>query len=98
MGIGRRPAYAKKRVDATAKELTAYARSLGLGVEPLGGAIDAVAWYGPVTRLIDFKTPGKAALTASQGKLLARGCPISFVSTTDQLDLLAHDMKREARA
>ncbi len=91
-----RPSYAKRRVDTTAKELTAYARSLGLGVEPLGGTVDVVAWYGPVLRLIDFKTPGKAALTDSQGKLLARGCPIHFVSTTGQLDLIAAEMKREA--
>lgn len=93
-----RPGYANRRVDSTAKALMAYARSLGLGVEPLGGAIDCVAWYGPVVRLIDWKTEGKAALTESQGKLLARGCPISFISTTEQIDLLAHDMKREARA
>lgn len=73
----------------------AYARSLGLGVEPLGGAIDVVIWYGSAVRLADFKTPGKAALTDSQGKLIARGCPIAFLSTPAQIDLLAAEMKRQ---
>lgn len=90
-----RPVYAKRRVDSTAKELTAYARSLGLDVEPLGGTVDAVAWLGRATRLIEFKSPG-GTLQPSQAKLLARGCPIVFVSTPAQLDVLAAEMRAEA--
>ncbi len=90
-----RPSYAKRRVDTTAKELTAYARSLGLGVEPLGGTIDAAVWYGPVTRLVDWKSPD-GDLQPSQTKLIARGAPIVFISTTEQVDMLAAAMKREA--
>lgn len=96
MGHGRRPAYARQRVDASAKELMAYARSLGLEVEPLGGAIDVLIWFGRAVAVADFKTPGKAALTPSQGRLIARGCPVFFLSTTSQIDLLADDLKREA--
>lgn len=91
-----KPSHYRHRADTTSKALTAYARSLGLGVEMLGGSVDCVIWYGGIVRLVDWKTPNKAALTEGQGKLLARGCPISFVSTTEQIDLLAHDMKREA--
>jgi len=90
-----RPVYAGKRVDATAKALTAYARSIGLGVEPLGGTIDAAVWFGPVVRLVDWKSPD-GDLQPSQTKLIARGAPLVFISTTSQLDMLAAAMKREA--
>lgn len=88
----RKPPYAGRKVDTTAKALTAHAKTLGLGVVPLGGAIDAVVWYRHVVRLVDWKTPGEG-LTESQGRLLVAGCPINFVATTEQLELLAADMR-----
>jgi len=90
-----KPAYARHRADTTSKALTAEAKRLGVDVEPLGGTIDAVLFLGRVTRLVDWKTPG-GELQASQAKLVARGCPVTFVSTVDQLRLLVSDMKREA--
>ena len=90
-----RPVYARRRVDSTAKELTAYARSLGLGVEPLGGTVDAVAIYGRVVKLIEWKSKG-GELQPSQAKLVAKGVPLYFISTTEQVDALAAEMKAEA--
>lgn len=92
-----KPSYARHRTDTTAKALTAEAKRLGVDVEPLGGTLDAVLFLGRVTRLVDFKTPG-GELQPSQAKLVARGCPVHFVSTVDQLAVLVADMKREARA
>lgn len=92
-----RPANSRHRTDGTAKALAAHAKALGVGYEPLGGAVDGLLFLGHVLRLVDWKTPGKAALTPSQGRLLARGCAIAFVSTPQQLEALVHDMKRQAR-
>lgn len=91
-----RPTYANRRIDTAAKPLIAAARGLGVEYENLGGAIDGMLWLGPVVRLVDWKTPGKAALTEGQGKLLARGCPIHFVSTVAQLQALVAEMHRAA--
>lgn len=90
-----RPPYASRRVDATAKALTAEAKRLGVDVEPLGGAIDAVLFLGRVVRLVEWKSRG-GDLQPSQAKLLARGCPITFVSTPEQLAALVAEMRREA--
>ena len=90
-----KPAWSRHRPDGTAKALTADCKRLGLECASLGGAIDAVVWYGPVVRLIDWKAAG-GELTDSQSKLVARGLPIRFVSTVPQLEALAAEMKREA--
>lgn len=90
-----RAVYAGRKVDATAKALTAACKQLGVECAPLGGAIDAVIWWGPVVRLIDWKTPGKS-ITDSQGKLVARGLPIAFISTVEQLQAVVAEMRREA--
>ena len=92
-----KPSYARHRADTTSKALTAEAKRLGVDVELLGGTVDAVLFLGRVTRLVDFKSP-KGELQPSQAKLIARGCPVHFVSTVDQLAALVADMKREARA
>jgi len=78
-----------------AKALSAEAVRLGVGMEPLGGTVDAVLFLGRVVRLVDFKSPG-GELQPSQAKLIARGCPVTFVSTVDQLAALVAEMKREA--
>lgn len=83
------------RVDATAKELTAYAKSIGLEFDPIGGKLDGFLWLGKQVRLVDFKSPG-GTLTEAQGKLLARGCPVVFISTPTQLDALKAEMLRAA--
>jgi hypothetical protein len=81
------------RTDATAKNLITAAKHLGLGYVPLNGVVDGVLAYGPVQRLCDWKTPGEAALTEGQGRLLAQGILVAFVSTIPQLELLAAQMR-----
>jgi hypothetical protein len=93
-----RAPYAGRKVDASAKALEAHAKALGVDCAPLGGAVDAIWWLGRVLRAVDYKSPGKAALTESQGKLIARGLPLNFVSTPQQVEALVSDMKREANA
>ena len=90
-----KPSWARHRPDTTAKALEAEAKRLGVECAPLGGAVDAILWLGPVTRLVDWKTPGKS-ITDSQGKLVARGLPIAFVSTVEQLQAVVAEMRREA--
>lgn len=95
--MSRKPASARHRVDGTAKTLQAAAKALGVGVVPLGGTVDCALFYGHVVRLVDWKTPGSAGLTDGQGRLIAAGAPIHFVSTVPQLELLVAGMKGETR-
>jgi hypothetical protein len=91
-----KPATSRHRVDSTAKALASEATSLGVGVVHLGGAIDAALFLGTVVRLVDWKAPAGGRLTDSQAKLLARGCPLLFVTTVDQLQVIVQGMKRDA--
>lgn len=83
------------RIDATAKDLIAYAKSIGLDFDPIGGKLDGFIWLGQHVRLVDFKSPG-GSLTEAQAKLLARGAPIRFISTPTQLDALKAELLRAA--
>ena len=93
--MSRKPASARHRVDSTAKALEAEAKRLGVGVVPLGGTIDAALFLGRVVVLVDWKGP-TTGLTEGQGRLLAKGAPIHFVSTVPQLELLVAEMRRTA--
>ena len=93
--MSRKPGYARHRTDTTAKALSAYAAQCGLTIVDVGHPFDALAVYGEVQRAIDWKTPG-GTLTDSQAKLVARGVPVRFVSTPEQVDALAAQMKRDA--
>ena len=90
-----KPAYARHRPDTTAKALSAYAVQCGLTIIDVGHPFDALAVYGDVQKAIDWKTPG-GTLTDSQAKLVARGLRLRFVSTPEQVDALAAEMKRDA--
>jgi hypothetical protein len=81
------------RIDTTAKNLIAAAKQLGLTYVPVNGVFDGLLVLGEVVVICDWKTPGKAALTEGQGKLLASGVQISFVSTIPQLEMLAARMR-----
>lgn len=81
------------RVDDTQKALTVYLRDRGIGVELLGGTVDAVVWLGRHVRLVDFKSPG-GDLQASQAKLVAKNCPIDFITTPQQCDVLIAEMRK----
>ena len=93
--MSRKPAGAGRRVDAGSKALTALARKSGVEVEPINGSIDAIWWLGTVVRLVDYKGTHDA-ITSKQGSLIARGCPLRFVSSSDQVLALVAEMKREA--
>lgn len=95
--MSRKPATARHRSDTGSAELIELLRASGIEYEPLGGAIDGVAWYRGVVRLIDFKKDGKAPYTKNQGKLLARRCPILFLYSPTQVRVVVADMKDEAR-
>jgi len=91
-----KPATARHRTDGTAKALTAYAKTLGVGVVELGGAIDVALYLGEVVRLVDFKAQQGGKLTDTQAKLVAQGVPVKFAREPWQLDAIVAAMKREA--
>ena len=79
------------RIDNTARDLRAYAESLGFFVLPINGVIDCVLFYGSHTCAVDWKSP-EGGLTDAQGKAVARGAPIRFISKPEQLDQLRHEL------
>jgi hypothetical protein len=81
------------RVDNTAKELRAYAESLGFVVVPINGVIDCLLVWGDTVRVVDWKSKG-GTLTPDQIKLVARGVPVRFVSTPAQVDALKAELSK----
>ena len=84
------------RTDNGSKALIKYAESIGLEFDSVGGKLDGFVWLGRHVRLVDFKSKG-GELTPAQSKLVARGCPVNFVSTPAQLDALKTEMLRGDR-
>ena len=80
------------RIDNTAKELRAYAESIGFVVLPINGVVDCVLQYGSQQAITDWKSKG-GTLTDAQAKLVAKGLRIAFVSTPDQLDALKAELR-----
>lgn len=81
------------RTDNTSKALRAYAESLGFLVVVINGVIDCLlVWGGVRVFIVDWKSKG-GTLTPEQIRLVAKGVPIRFITTTEQLDAL----KMEAR-
>lgn len=86
-----------RKIDTTAKTLTAYAHSLGLRVMTINGVIDAWVWLPGVRDIyapVDWKSRG-GTLTPAQVKLVAAGWRIEFITTADQVAALVRRMKRE---
>lgn len=81
------------RVDNTAKELRAYAESLGFVVVPINGVIDCLLQYGSHTVICDWKSKD-GTLTPDQARLVAKGLKIAFVSRPEQLDALLLELKK----
>ncbi len=75
----KKPAHARHRSDRGASAWVDYLRAAGVSYAHLGGPIDGVCWVGDRVALVDFKSSDKAPLTAWQGALLARDCPIHFI-------------------
>jgi hypothetical protein len=74
-----KPSHYRHRADTGASELVELIRASGCGYEPLGSAVDGVAWFRGRSILVDFKSGAKAPLTARQKALKERECPICFV-------------------
>lgn len=83
------------RVDTTAKDLRAYAESLGFLVLPINGVIDCLLQYGALTFVVDWKSKG-GELTKDQAKWVAKGAVIRFISTPSQLEQLLSEVKGRA--
>lgn len=92
-----KPAHARHRTDTGSAALIELLRASGVMYEPLGGAVDGMAWYRGQVRLIDFKRDHKSPLTVKQGKLLARDCPVHFIWNEDQVRLLVKEIKFAAQ-
>ncbi len=83
------------RIDNTAKTLTAYAESLGFTYCPINGVIDGLLAWGQTVTAVDWKSKG-GTLTDSQVKLIAKGFPVRFLSTPEQIDALRDEMRQRA--
>jgi ATP-dependent exoDNAse (exonuclease V) beta subunit len=73
------------RVDATSTALVKRARKLGAEYVPLNSIIDGLLFHRGRVYLVDWKSPG-GSLTPDQAKLTARGWPIFYISTVEQLE------------
>jgi hypothetical protein len=80
------------RVDNTAKELRAYAESLGFVVAHIGGVIDCLLIWGSTVLAVDWKSKG-GTLTPDQIKWIAKGVPIRFVTTPAQVQALKDEVR-----
>lgn len=80
-----------KRIDNTATALIAYAKSLGFDYGVINGDLDGYLWLGHRVALIDWKSPG-GELTPKQARMVAKGCPIHFISKPEQLDALKKEL------
>lgn len=82
------------RIDNTAKELIAYAQSIGFDYLPINGTVDGLLVLDSFRAVVvDWKSPG-GELTDAQSKMVARGFPIKFISKPEQLDRLKTEMHR----
>ena len=81
------------RIDNTAKELRAYAESLGFLVVPINGVIDCLLQLGSQTVIVDWKSKG-GTLTPDQIKLCAKGLQMRFISHPGQLEQLKAEITR----
>jgi len=83
------------KIDTTAKPLIAYAESLGFVYCSLNGVIDGLLAWGHLVTAVDWKSKG-GSLTDAQAKLVAKGFPVRFLSTPEQVQALRDEMRRAA--
>jgi hypothetical protein len=79
--------YRINRRDNGSKALERYAESLGFVVYSESGAIDAHLALGQRIVAVEWKSK-HGTLTPSQQRLIAKGYPVRFISTPEQLDAL----------
>ncbi len=75
------------RIDNTAKDLVKAAKQLGADYLPINAVIDGILHHKGRIHLVDWKSPG-GTLTDDQAKLTARGWPVRYISSVDQLQQL----------
>lgn len=85
--------YRINRRDNGSKALEQYAADLGFVVYTEAGAIDAHLALGQKIVAVEWKSKG-GTLTPSQQRLIARGYPVRFVSTPEQLDQLRNELMK----
>ena len=85
--------YRINRRDNGSKALEQYAADLGFVVHAEAGAIDAHLALGTKIVAVEWKSKG-GTLTPSQQRLIARGYPVRFVSTPEQLEALKAELLR----
>jgi hypothetical protein len=88
-----KPAWARHRTDTGSAERIALLVASGLGYVPLGGAIDGIAWYHNEVALIDFKRDANAPRTKTQIALVAKGVPIWFLASDEDVLQLVRWMR-----
>lgn len=81
------------RVDSTAKALIAYAESLGFVYCPIEGVIDGLLALGQSVIAVDWKSKG-GELTKNQQRLIAKGFPVRFIQSPEQLDALKSEITK----
>ena len=86
--------YRVNRPDTGSKELIAYAKSIGFDYAHLGGEVDGFLWIGSKSVVVDWKKAKGGVLTSAQARLVGRGAPIHFISSTQQLDQLRQELTK----
>ena len=86
--------YRVNRRDNGSKALEKYAESLGFVVHVESGAIDAYLAWGQQIVAVEWKSKG-GTLTPTQQRLIARGFPVRFVGSPEQLDQLRAELMRK---
>jgi hypothetical protein len=85
--------YRINRTDNGAKALQAYADSIGFVRHSDGGAIDDYLAIGQRIAAVEYKSKG-GTLTPSQQRIIAKGFPVRFISSPEQLDALKLELSR----
>lgn len=83
--------YRVNRRDNGSKALEKYAADLGFVVHAEAGAIDAHLALGQKIVAVEWKSKG-GTLTPSQQRLIARGYPVRFIQSPEQLDQLRSEL------
>ena len=87
--------WATHRTDNSSKVLIAFAESLGFVYENIGGTLDGLLAWGERIVAVDWKSKG-GTLTPKQAKLVARGFPVRFLSTPEQIQVLKDELRGRA--
>lgn len=96
MGSQVKPSFARHRTDTGSAALIELLEASGIGYVALGGCIDGAAYYRGTVALVDWKAKPTSAKTKTQQKLEAKGVPIHFVATAEDVRELVQRMKGAA--